>query len=421
MDPAITDPQPKEARMLAAIVFTDVVGFSKLASQNEARVYVALQRDMGVMTNLCRAHGGQVLNTMGDGMLLCFTSAVDAMSCAIEIQRTLHNQSLSLPPVEVLHHRIGVHLGDVIMNGDNVFGDGVNIAARLQALAKPDAVCFSGTVSEIIKNKLKVDAIYLGPRQLKNIGEPVKVWQVAPISEGRPSALAGQAMAEAATGEPVTGASGAKAALLVLASLVLVGGLGFGIVKMRKPIPAWTPKVQQPKQAKSPSGSENPATPSTSATTGGTISPPPPNAQELRNKFSDLKNHFEFSAIVSLLQSNGPQLPDENEKLPQWQKLAEMETEVAGAIQQANGLPGAIRVASFTMAPGRALPANVYLQDRVLTVQTDEDGTKSLPNPISPQNYSEIARAVMEKNGKDPAQEAELLDLFSKEYGLSGQ
>src|SRR5580700_8552947 len=111
MDPAGTDAQAKEQRILAAIVFTDVVGFSKLAAQNEARVYTCLQRDMGVITSLCRAHSGQVLNTMGDGMLLCFSSAVDAMSCAMEIQRTLHAQAQTLPITDVLHHRIGVHLG----------------------------------------------------------------------------------------------------------------------------------------------------------------------------------------------------------------------------------------------------------------------------------------------------------------------
>src|SRR5471032_1346700 len=177
MDPLATDDQPKEQRMLAAIVFTDVVGFSKLAATNEARVYTSLQRDMGVITSLCRAHSGQVLNTMGDGMLLCFTSAVDAMSCAVEIQRTLLSQSQTLPASDVLHHRIGVHLGDIIMSGDNVFGDGVNIAARLQAEAKPDGICFSKTVHEVIKNKLKIDAQYLAPRQLKNIGR-VEIWQI---------------------------------------------------------------------------------------------------------------------------------------------------------------------------------------------------------------------------------------------------
>src|SRR5580693_5169986 len=102
MDPIDTDAQPKEQRILAAIVFTDVVGFSKLAAQNEARVYTALQRDMGVITSLCRAHSGQVLNTMGDGMLLCFTSAVDAMSCALEIQRTLYAQAKTLPASDIL-------------------------------------------------------------------------------------------------------------------------------------------------------------------------------------------------------------------------------------------------------------------------------------------------------------------------------
>jgi class 3 adenylate cyclase len=236
MDPSVTDPQTREARMLAAIVFTDVVGFSKLASQNEARVYVALQRDMAIMTNLCRAHGGQVLNTMGDGMLLCFSSAVDAMGCAVEIQRTFFSQAQTLPSVEILHHRIGVHLGDVIMNGDNVFGDGVNVAARLQTLALPDAVCFSHTVYEVVKNKLKIDANYLGPRQLKNLVEPVRVWQVPPMGDTRQMLADAQTAAVAAQSEETSGGvKGLKAGALVATSLAMVGLLVFGFIRLKAP------------------------------------------------------------------------------------------------------------------------------------------------------------------------------------------
>jgi class 3 adenylate cyclase len=420
MDPATTDPQPKEARILAAIVFTDVVGFSKLAKQNEARVYVALQRDMGVMTSLCRAHGGQVLNTMGDGMLLCFTSAVDAMSCAVEIQRTLHNQSLSLPQVEVLHHRIGVHLGDVIMNGDNIFGDGVNVAARLQALAKPDAVCFSSTVHEVVKNKLKLDALYLGPQQLKNLGEPVKVWQVPPISTATSTWGVDEPASGRAVEETVSGASGFKGLILVLASLVLLGGLGYGISKL-KPASALEKQNRPSRPKKEPTAPPSVATTGTTGTeeTTGAAPASTMTKQDAQALFDAHRTNYEFSDIVDLLKKEPTLLPDEAAKIDSWKSLADLSGFMGAAMGQANNLSSAIDVPTLTL-PNGPTPAKVYLENGALVAQSARDGVVSLGSPVTPQNYLEIAQALGSRSTA-PSEMAGWLELFSKEYGVSVQ
>ena len=318
MDPTAPDDQPKEQRILAAIVFTDVVGFSKLAATNEARVYTSLQRDMAVITSLCRAHSGQVLNTMGDGMLLCFTSAVDAMSCAVEIQRALHAQAQSLPPVDVLHHRIGVHLGDIIMSGDNVFGDVVNIAARLQAEAKPDAICFSKTVHEVIKNKLKIDAQYLAPRQLKNIGR-VEIWQVPPIDEAKQKAMEAFIAAPLEARKETADARGIKAVSLIVAAIVCLVVLGLCIrllVKNGMPTEASTGNGKKKIQSLFHIKDSSAPSPDSSATTaestsGGSIAPASaPSATDVASKYESLKKGFAFDQVVAFLQADGKSLPE---------------------------------------------------------------------------------------------------------------
>ena len=351
MDPNTPDVPTKEQRMLAAIVFTDVVGFSKLAAQNEARVYVSLQRDMGIITSLCRAHSGQVLNTMGDGMLLCFSSAVDAMSCAIEIQRTFYSQSATLPATDVLHHRIGVHLGDIIVNGDNVFGDGVNIAARLQAEAKPDGICFSKTVNDVIKNKLKIDAVYMAPRQLKNIGK-VEIWQVPPIEEARKTAMNELITAPLEVKQESTGVGGYKSIGLALAVLVCLGSIVF-LVKSaaNKGIP---PSAKPGSVLKDPNaalrimasdrmkkikgGATDSATDASSSTntnapiTGGTA---PVSVAELQAKLDGMKTQLEFDQIAAFLQAEGKTLPNAATMAQSFSDLSEMKHWIDGEVNAA--------------------------------------------------------------------------------------
>ena len=158
-------------RALAAIVFTDVVGFSARMQVDEETVLALLERDFAAMKKLCLQHSGAVLKSTGDGLLLYFSSAVQAVACALRMQKYFARKAKLLPAQEVLVHRVGIHLGDVFLNDQDVMGDGVNIAARLPAEAEPGGICISQTVYDVVKNKLALKVTLLGPRDLKNIAE----------------------------------------------------------------------------------------------------------------------------------------------------------------------------------------------------------------------------------------------------------
>jgi class 3 adenylate cyclase len=170
-------------RTLAAIIFTDTVGFSALMSKDEEKTLRLVARDLDQMKSLCVSFGGQVLKSTGDGLLMLFTSAVQAVACALEIQRTIQKQNLELPKAEQLRHRIGIHLGDVFQQGGDVMGDGVNIAARLQTQAVPGGICLSKTVYDVVQNRLQFYVNDLGARKLKNIGM-VTAYQISPTEGG---------------------------------------------------------------------------------------------------------------------------------------------------------------------------------------------------------------------------------------------
>lgn len=165
-------------RALAAIMFTDVVGFSARMQVNEESVLALLERDFTAMKKLCQQHSGAVLKNTGDGLLLYFPSAVQAVACALRVQKYFAQKAKSLPPEEILSHRVGIHLGDVFLNNEDVMGDGVNIAARLPAEAEPGGICISQTVYDVVKNKLALQVTLLGPRDLKNIAEAVPVYRI---------------------------------------------------------------------------------------------------------------------------------------------------------------------------------------------------------------------------------------------------
>lgn len=169
-------------RVLAAIVFTDISAYSARMHHNEAHTIQLVDRDLALITEICTQHGGQVLKHTGDGLLLFFNSAQAAMATALEAQQKLAEQTAKLPPQECLLHRIGIHLGDVYVRGQDVMGDGVNVAQRLLGEAEPGGICFSQTVYDVIKNRMEVKATYLGPRELKNISEAVPVYLVRVFS-----------------------------------------------------------------------------------------------------------------------------------------------------------------------------------------------------------------------------------------------
>lgn len=167
--------------MLAAIVFTDVVGYSVLAGQDEAKAIELFRHDSELIAKACAEYDGQVLKNTGDGLLMCFTSAVQAVNCAIEIQKRLYDEAKERAKDDVLMHRIGVHLGDVIVKADDVIGDGVNVANRIQNEARPGGIALSQTVYDVVRGKVRLEATSIGVRHLKHIVEPVTVWAIAPL------------------------------------------------------------------------------------------------------------------------------------------------------------------------------------------------------------------------------------------------
>jgi class 3 adenylate cyclase len=174
------EPTPRGETALAAIVFTDVESFTPRMAADEKGTLALIQRDFRLMESMCSQYEGQLLKTLGDGLLLYFVSAQKAVSCAIEMQKALAQAATELPQSDILHHRIGIHLEDVYFNGSDVMGNGVNFAARLQTLAPPGGICISQTVFDVVKNCLSMSVTYLGLRKLKGIPEAVPVYTIAP-------------------------------------------------------------------------------------------------------------------------------------------------------------------------------------------------------------------------------------------------
>jgi adenylate cyclase len=165
-------------RKLAAILHADVVGFSRLMGEDEAGTHKALGQLRRAVDPLIAAHAGRIVGTAGDSLLADFSSVVDALTCAVEMQRATEEINASIPPERRLELRIGVNLGDVIVDGDDIFGDGVNIAARVEALAQPGTVCISQTVYDQVRNKLDLDYRPLGSHRVKNIAEPIRAYAI---------------------------------------------------------------------------------------------------------------------------------------------------------------------------------------------------------------------------------------------------
>ena len=170
-------------RRLAAIVMADVVGFSRLMHADEAGTLAALkERRRLVVEPLVRQHGGRIVKVLGDGVLIEVKSAVNAVALALDLQRRMAELNEPLPESRRILLRIGINLGDVIGEGSDIYGDGVNIAARLEALAEPGGICVSGKVHEEVRGKVALAAEDLGEQQLKNIDRPIRVWRLQPGS-----------------------------------------------------------------------------------------------------------------------------------------------------------------------------------------------------------------------------------------------
>ena len=161
-----------EHRKLAAVMFTDIIGYTSLMSRDEKAALTLLQKNRDLQKSLAEKHHGEFLKEMGDGTLLCFQSALDAVRCAMEIQKSVQDDP-------DLNLRIGIHLGDIVFKDGDVFGDGVNVASRIEALAEAGGICISEQIHLLIRNKPEINAVYLGEKTLKNVDHPVKIFELA--------------------------------------------------------------------------------------------------------------------------------------------------------------------------------------------------------------------------------------------------
>ena len=165
-------------RRLTAILSADVKGYSRLMGEDEEATIRTLTAYRTVMTSFIQQHRGRVVDFPGDNLLAEFTSAVDAVQSAVEIQQTLRVKNTELPDERKMEYRIGINVGDVIVEGEGLYGDGVNIAARLEGLAEPGGICISETVHDQVESNLDLDYEYVGEQEVKNIVKLVRTYQI---------------------------------------------------------------------------------------------------------------------------------------------------------------------------------------------------------------------------------------------------
>src|SRR5712692_2533994 len=175
------EPTPAETRKLAAIMFTDIVGFSRQMGADEARTLRLLTAHNQIVQQAVAEYSGHVIKTVGDAFLVDFPSVVNAVQCAQRIQAHFRAHNAEKEATEQIHIRIGIHSGDIVQRDGDVFGDGVNVASRLQALAEPDTICISHIVYQEVEKKLSLGAVVsLGRPKLKNIAERQPVYALLP-------------------------------------------------------------------------------------------------------------------------------------------------------------------------------------------------------------------------------------------------
>lgn len=179
-------------RRLTCILAADAVGYSKQMAQDEEGTIRVLSAHRAVIDGIITFHNGRIVSTAGDSVLAEFSSAVEAVRCAVEIQEALKTRNDSLPEHRQMHFRVGVNLGDVVVKGEDLLGDGVNVAARLEATAEPGGICISSSVYDQITGKLDLGFQDIGEQTLKNISRPIRVYRVSgagsPVPPPRPVA-----------------------------------------------------------------------------------------------------------------------------------------------------------------------------------------------------------------------------------------
>jgi class 3 adenylate cyclase len=228
-------------RRLSCILAADAVGYSQQMEQDEESTIRVLAAHRAVIDGIITFHGGRIMSTAGDSVLAEFSSVVEAVRCAVEIQEALKTRNDALPKTSQMHFRVGVNLGDVVVKNDDLLGDGVNVAARLETIAEPGGICISSSVYDQITGKLDLGFQDIGEQTLKNISRPIRVYRVS--GTGKPQRSAPPAPPAPRARAPLAWAIGAVA-IVALAGLAAwqAGWLRFGPAD-RSSVPSAAPPV----------------------------------------------------------------------------------------------------------------------------------------------------------------------------------
>ena len=259
-------------RKLATILSADVAEFSRLMSEDEEGTLRTFRGHKEVFESLVSSHRGRVFNTAGDAILAEFNSAVEAVRCATDIQTALRTRNDKLPPNRQVRFRIGINLGDVMLQGQDLLGDGVNVAARLQTAAEPGGICIAGSVHDQIRNKLSLTFQSLGEKSYKNIAQPVRTFSVME-SEGGHTLPTPKPAGKGGAGKWIGG---------VVAALVVIGGGAFWAMSQKnanKPPAAASMPAPAAQQSGSPAAPANSAGSSAADPPTSTVTPAPAASQ----------------------------------------------------------------------------------------------------------------------------------------------
>jgi len=216
------DRRPMLERRLATIMMADVAGYSLMMGEDEERTVQTLTGHREIFDALLGLHRGRIFNTAGDAILAEFPSAVQAVRCATEIQAALRTRNEHLPVEQRMWFRIGINLGDVIVQGGDLLGDGVNVAARIQTIAEPGGICISGSVYDQIQNKLSLRITLMGERSFKNIAQPIRTFSIVDADDAAELVAAAP---ERKMGKKVAVVAAA------LAALIIAAGTGYWIYR----------------------------------------------------------------------------------------------------------------------------------------------------------------------------------------------
>jgi class 3 adenylate cyclase len=380
-------------RKLVTILSADVAEYSRLMSEDEERTLLTFQEYSQTFRALVDMHHGRIFNTAGDALLAEFTSPIEAVRCATDIQAALRTRNDLLPPARQVHFRIGVNLGDVMMQGSDLLGDGVNVAARLQGAAEPGGICISGTVYDQIRNKLSLNIEALGERRFKNISQPVRTFTIAATGDDDGAAPARKKSSGTRGSQSKSAAPGQsglsmptgllkKLAIAGLSLLVLAGGYWAYTAYPRSPTP-------QPASHPNPTIASIPVT-GLDKQSGALVADAQRSGRPQKEIDDLIASNTQIAALASQLHGLGKKPGDETKArslVAQMSKLAvDMSHDEATALERAvaqswRGLdkpPGKSISSSATAAIAAAQQAKTKIDNAIAAAQKALDGSAAL-------------------------------------------